>query len=372
MLEAKRMLPHGLFEFIHRGVEDELALKRNVESFGNIMMMPKPLIDVGDRNADAEILGKKVPMPVVIAPTGIAGLCWYEGELELAKAAADFGVPFALATTSMTELGKICREVPHCRLWFQLYMYEDKRLSIELVDRAAQANCEALVLTVDQTAVPNREYMKRNGFSVPFKITREGFLDLILHYRWLIKVLARYLVTSGMPTNRNYPTDFQDSILKGPSKRVGMRNDRISWDDLGIIRERWPGTLFVKGILRSEDALRCLDMGADGIVVSNHGGRTFDSAPAPISILPKIVADIQGRGQVIVDSGIRRGSDIAKALALGADSVMVGRATLYGVSAAGASGAELALRLLHNELLGCLASLGCRSLKELSPEMIVG
>lgn len=368
---ARRRLPHGLFEFIDRGCEDEVAMNGNLAAFRAYRMMPRPMIDVSARNTSSALLGREVAMPAAIAPTGAAGLCWYEGELALARAAAKFGVPFTLATASMTEMASIVEALPEGHFWFQLYMYEDPALSMELVDRASRANCETLLLTVDQTANPNREFMKKNGFSVPFRMTPSGTVDILRHPGWFVGVLMRYLATTGMPKNRNYPSGFQGSILSDPRKRVPIRNDRISWDDLAKLRDRWRGKLLVKGILRAEDAERCIAAGVDGVVVTNHGGRAFDSAPAPIDCLPAVAAAVGGRGTVLLDSGIRRGSDIAKALALGADGVLLGRSTLYGVSAGGEDGAIHALKLLHNELLDTMAFTGCKTIGALIPEIII-
>lgn len=367
---AKKQLPKGLFEFIDRGVEDEIALKESVSAFRDIKLLPRPMIDVSKRQAAANLFGRPAAMPLVVAPTGAAGLCWYEGELALAKAAAKFGIPFTLATASMTDMKRVSAVLPEGGFWFQLYMYAEKELSFELVRRAQQAGAAALLVTVDQTALPNREYMYRNGFGVPFKLTPAALAEIATHPRWLFGVLSRYLATSGMPKNRNYPTGYQRSILSDPKKNVGMANDTITWDDIKRIRSVWPGKLLVKGILRPEDAVRCVGIGVDGVVVSTHGGRTFDSAIPSILALPGIANAVKGKCTILLDSGIRRGSDIFKAVAFGADGVLTGRATLYGVAADGAAGAERALEILNQEFLNTMAHAGCNAVSDISADLI--
>lgn len=368
--EAKRRLPKGLFEFVDRGVEDETALKESMSAFRDIKLLPRPMVDVSRRKASATLFGKQIAMPLVIAPTGAAGLCWYEGELALAKAAAKFGIPFTLATASMTDMKRVISVLPAGSFWFQLYMYAEKELSYELVRRAKEAHCETLLVTVDQTALPNREYMYRNGFGVPFKLTIAACAEIVTHPDWLFGVLCRYLLTSGMPKNRNYPTGYQRSILSDPKKNVGMANDTITWEDIKRIRGIWPGKLLIKGILTPDDAVKCVEAGADGVVVSSHGGRTFDSVIPSITALPGIAKAVKGKCTILLDSGVRRGSDIFKALALGADGVLAGRATLYGVAAAGAAGAERALELLHQEFLNSMAHTGCNAVSDIGESLV--
>jgi isopentenyl diphosphate isomerase/L-lactate dehydrogenase-like FMN-dependent dehydrogenase len=309
-------------------------------------------------------------MPIAIAPTGSAGLTWYEGEIALARAAARAGIPFTLATGSMTAMEKVASEAGGT-LWFQLYMWPDRSLSHKLVDRAKAAGFEALVVTVDSPVPPAREYNLHNGFTLPFSITPRNAVDMLTHPRWLLNVLSRYVLTTGMPRYQNYPTEMKQKITALPMGRSMALNDTLTWADLRELRRRWPHRLLAKGILTAEDAVLAVDAGADGVIVSNHGGRVVDGTRAPIEILPEVVNAVGQRAAVIVDSGFRRGTDIVKALALGAKAVLIGRATLYGTAAGGEAGAARVLSLLEQEIDRALALLGCATISSLDPDHLV-
>lgn len=364
---ALKRVPKGLFEFVDRGTEDEVALRNNRAVFERIRLKPRNLVDVSKRSQEVMLFGKKHKMPIVIAPTGTAGLMWYEGEIALARAAADAGIPFTLATGSMTAMEKVA-ELVGGTLWFQLYMWPDRSLSHKLVDRARAAGYEALVVTVDGVVPGNREYNLRNGFTIPFTFTRGNIMDVLMHPRWFSGVLIRYLLTTGMPRYQNYPTDIKYRITAGPMGRSSMRNDSLNWDDLRALRKLWPHRLLVKGLLHPQDAVTAADCGADGVIVSNHGGRNLDTVISPIEALPEVVDAVGKRVTVLVDSGFRRGTDIAKALAMGAQAVMIGRSTLYGVAAGGEEGARRAISLFRGEIDRVIALLGCNSVADLSTE----
>ena len=237
-----------------------------------------------------------------------------------------------------------------------------------LVDRAKAAGYKALVVTVDGVHAGNREYNIRNGFTIPFSFTVRNVYDMMTHPRWLFGVMLRYLVTTGMPMYANYPAAAKAKMTKGPMGRSSLRTDSISWEDLDALRKIWPHKLIVKGILDPQDAVTAVDHGADGICVSNHGGRNLDGIISPIEVLPEIVDAVGKRATIFMDSGIRRGSDVVKALALGANAVMVGRSTLYGVAAGGEAGAARALEIYREEIHRNIALLGCRSVAELGPQ----
>ena len=361
---AKRRLPKGVFEFFDRGNGDETALVENRAAFDRIKLHPHALVDTSQRSQGVTLFGKRHKMPIVIAPTGSAGLGWYEGEIALARAAAEAGIPFTLATGSMTALEKVAEQAGGT-LWFQIYMWPDRSLSHRLAERAKAAGYQALVVTVDTPVPPGREYNLRNGMTVPFRFTRRNVTDVLMHPRWVCGVLMRYLLASGMPRYENYPTELKARITALPMGRSMMVTDSLTWEDLKALRKLWPHALMVKGLLRAEDALLAADCGADGVIVSNHGGRAVDSTRAPVAVLPEVVEAAGSRLAVLVDSGFRRGADVAKALALGAKAVLVGRGPLYGVSVAGQQGAARALEIYRDEIDRILAMIGCPGVEQL-------
>ena len=366
---ALKRVPKGLFEFVDRGTEDEVSLRNNRAVFERIRFRPRTLVDVSKRSQQITLFGNTHKMPIVIAPTGTAGLMWHEGEIALARAAAEAGIPFTLATGSMTAMEKVAEQAGG-ELWFQLYMWPDRKLSHQLVERARAAGFKALVVTVDGVVAGNREYNLRNGFTIPFSFTRKNVTDVLMHPRWLTGVLARYVMTIGMPRYENYPSEIKYRITAQPMGRSQMRNDSLNWEDLRQLRKMWPHKLIVKGILHPQDALLAADCGADAVAVSNHSGRNLDDAISPIEALPEVVDAVGKRITVLVDSGFRRGSDVVKALALGAHAVQIGRPTLYGVAAGGHAGATRAIAIFREEIDRVMALVGCRSVAELGPEYL--
>ena len=366
---ARRRLPRGVFEFFDRGNGDETALANNRAAIDRVKLSPHMLVDTSGRSLEVTLFGRRHKLPIAIAPTGSAGLAWHEGEIALARAAADAGIPFTLATGSMTSLEKVAEQAGGT-LWFQIYMWPDRSLSHRLIERAKAAGYEALVVTVDTPVPPGREYNLRNGMTVPFSFTRRNVTDVLLHPRWLTGVLMRYLLTTGMPRYENYPTEMKARITALPMGRSMMVTDSLTWDDLRALRKLWPHALMVKGILRREDARLAADCGADGVIVSNHGGRAVDSTRAPIEILPEVAEAVGERVTVLVDSGFRRGADVVKALALGARAVLVGRATLYGTAVAGQEGAARAIEIYRDEIDRMLALIGCPGVGRLGHEYL--
>lgn len=367
---ALKRVPKGFFEFVDRGTEDEIALRNNRKVFDRIRFRTRTFVDVSKRSQDTTIFGVKHRMPLVIAPTGVAGLLWHEGEIKLAKAARAAGIPFTLATGSITAMERVADEAGG-DLWFQLYLWPDRSMSHELVNRAKAAGYKTLVVTVDGVSSGNREYNQRNGFTIPFSFSLNNMWDMATHPRWLMGVMARYLLTTGMPMYANYPAAAKAKMTKGPVGRSSLRTDSISWADLDALRKIWPGKLIVKGILDPQDAISAVDHGADGIDVSNHGGRNLDGIVSPIEVLPEIVDAVGKRATIFMDSGIRRGSDVVKALALGANAVMVGRSTLYGVAAGGEAGAARALEIYRDEIHRNMALLGCNTIDEIGPQCLL-
>jgi (S)-mandelate dehydrogenase len=367
-LQALKHLPKGVFQYIDRGAEDEVAMADNRQVFRDLKLRTRFMVDLTDRDMGIDLLGKRSNLPMAIAPTGIAGLAWYQGELALAKAAAAKGIPFTLATGSITSMETIAKEAGG-RLWFQLYMWKEEELSYQLVARARDAGFEALIVTIDGALGNNREYNKRNGFSIPFSISARSVTDMVTHPRWLLGVMGRYLMTTGMPRHENYPAKYAHRITSGAGGGSPMRHHAMTWKDIQKMREFWPGKLIIKGILRKEDAVRAVECGADAVVVSNHGGRALDAAAPTLDILPEVVDAVGGKTTIFLDSGIRRGSDMVKALALGANAVLTGRATLYGIGTAGQAGAEKALSIIKTEFEKTMAYAGCRRVSELSHDV---
>jgi isopentenyl diphosphate isomerase/L-lactate dehydrogenase-like FMN-dependent dehydrogenase len=366
---AKRRLPKGMFEFVDRGTEDDIAVANNRAAFERIQFNPRTLVDVSGRSQEITLFGRKQSLPIVVAPTGTAGLLWYDGECGLARAAAAAGIPCGVSTNAMTSMETI-KERSGGRLWFQLYMWSDRSQSHRMVERARAAGYEALIVTVDGAVHPNREYNHRNGFSVPMKLNARLVADVLLHPGWIANVLLRYALTTGIPSFENFPPEIRDKLTSPTFKRSILKNDSLNWDDLRALRKLWSGPLMVKGILHAQDAVNAADCGADGVIVSNHGGRMLDSSPAPIDVLPQVLDAAGKRLTVLVDSGFRRGADVVKALALGAKAVLIGRATLYGTAVGGEAGAARAIAILREEIDRVMALIGARSVAELSPEFL--
>jgi len=353
-LLARRRLPRMVFDYLEGGAEDENGIVRNIEAFRKIRLMPHRLVDVSERSTAVELLGKKSAAPIVVGPTGLNGAFWPNGDIALARAATKAGVPFALSTASNATIEDVA--AVGGRLWFQLYVVH-RELAANLVRRASEAGCEALILTVDVPVNGKRERDLRNGFQMPLRYSPRTIFDILTHPRWASGILASgTLKLANLATTTASSLDAQTALLRREM------DASFCWDDLARLRDIWPRRLIVKGICTPEDAARCFEIGADAVVVSNHGGRQLDDAPAPISIFESF----QGLGPVLIDGGIRRGSDIVKALALGAHGVLVGRSILYGLAARGETGASKALSILVEEIDRTLALVGCPDASRLS------
>ena len=360
---ARRRLPRGVWEYLERGVEDETGMARNRAGFDRLALVPRIGRNVERIDTAAIVFGQRSALPFAIAPTGAAGMMWHHGDLALASAAAKADIPFTISSASTMELEHIA--AIGGRLWFQLYCWADRDLSLAVIDRAAAAGCEALMVTLDLPKQPNREYLIRNGYGLPMQVNRRNLSDLLTHPRWLTGVIFRALLGGGLPTQANLPADMRHSVMRGGRPGAHFKQDNLSWDDLARLRERWPGKFMLKGILHPDDAARALSIGAYGVIVSNHGARSLDHSVASISALPAIVEAVGGKLAVMLDSGVRRGSDVVKALALGADMVLVGRAPLYGLSAFGEPGAARAISLLAEEIVRTMAMLGLTDIAQI-------
>lgn len=357
--QAKRKIPKAIWEFIERGSEDDILIKYNNDALRAIKFDLRTLRDVTTRDMSIELFGKKRPSPLIIAPTGIADLACYRGESAIAGAAAAAGLPFSLATSSTTSVDTIAQITSGgTGFWQQMYLWERRDLSWQVVDRAAALGAEALIVTVDVPIWPNREFNKRNGMANPIKANPLLAWSIMQRPGWMTTVLGRYVLNGGIPTFANYPAEVAKTgrVTNSPS---------VTWDDVRELKRRFPGKLLLKGMLNREDVIAAAEHGVDGVIVSNHGGRTFDAAPASIEVLAEIVDAVGDKMTVIFDSGIRRGSDVLKAIAIGAHAVMIGRATLYGAGAGGQPGAARAIDILKEEISTSMAMIGVRSLAEL-------
>lgn len=360
---ARRRLPLGIWEYAERGVEDECGMSRNRAAFEAVTFRPRVLRGVARIDPTTEVFGTAIPFPLAVAPTGAAGLMWHNGDFALARAAAKAGVPFIISSASTMDLEQIAEAGG--RQWFQLYLWEDRSLSHAVIDRAWQLGCEALFVTLDLPVQPNREYIQRNGFGTPFHLNARNTLDVLTHPRWLAGVMARYMLEGGIPTQANLPDRLRAKVTKGAPPGALFKQDDLDWDGLKQLRDRWPGKFVLKGVLHPEDAAKALTLGADGVVVSNHGGRALDCSISSMEALPAIVSAVGGRMTVFLDSGVRRGSDVVKAVACGADAVLAGRAPLYGLAAFGEPGVARAVELLRTETIRTMAMLGARTIDEI-------
>jgi len=352
---ARTRLPRAVFDFIDGAADDELTLQWNRADFDRLEWRPRALVDVGRRDSSVTILGERASLPLIVAPTGLAALAWAGADAILVQSAHAIGVPFTISTSSSMRMESIREAAPGARLWFQAYVYRDRDLLARLLARARAIECEALVVTVDVPVLGRRLRDRRNHFTVPVKLTPQLLWDVVRCPRW-----TWHMVVHGVPRMQNFMDAGHDSRMESLAALMTSNIDpSITWDLIESIRERWERKLILKGILHPQDAERAVRAGVDAIAVSNHGGRQLDAAMSSIRSLPQVIAAANGRVEVYLDGGIRRGSDIAKACALGATAVMAGRAGLYGVGAGGTSGADRAFAILAEELDRCLALLGC-------------
>jgi isopentenyl diphosphate isomerase/L-lactate dehydrogenase-like FMN-dependent dehydrogenase len=365
---AKKRLPRGIFEYIDGAAEDGIALQHNREVYRSLKIKNRVLKDVSRRSTATEIFGKKIAMPYGISPTASAGLMSDGGEVGLARAAARMGVPCTVATNSLTPMEEIYK-AGGGNLWFQLYMWVDVKLRMAFVERVKSVGFETLLVTVDGSVGANREHDRRNGFSMPLRYTPKLIAQVLASPGWCIRVLAPQYLKRGTFRKANYPPELASKLTDKPTDHEFTKPDTQCWDDIKRIRDIWPGYMLVKGLQSLEDAVIAADYGLDGVVLSNHGGRYLDCAPAPLQVVPEVRRAVGNRLKIIIDSGARRGSDLVKAIAVGADMVMSGRPTLYGCAAAGEAGAYRALEIFQTEMDRIMAQLGLNRIDEISPHI---
>lgn len=363
---AERRLPKAMFGYLDGFAEDGVCGRRNRSAFDPIALVPRVLVDVADVDITTTILGQQVAVPLICAPVALPRLFHHQGELAAARAAGEAGIIFTLSTLASVPIEAVARE-PGPK-WFQLYMYRDKGLVKELIERARDSGYSALCLTVDAFIGGNREQDLRNGFSVPPHPSLKTILETALHPAWCWDYLTKPRVTTAnVSGDRVAGSQGKTTLLEYVTRQL---TPSVTWKEVEWLREQFDGPLLIKGILNADDAEQACRMGIEGLVLSNHGGRQLDHAVSPIDILPDIVERTGDAMEVMIDSGIRRGTDVLKAIALGAKACMIGRPYIYGLSAAGEHGVERALSLLREEIVRDMQLLGCRSVAELNRDFI--
>jgi len=363
---ARRRLPRAIFDFFDGGAEDEVTLRENRAAFERVRLLPKVLVNVAKIDLSAEIFGNRSTLPLAIAPTGGISAGRAGAELMLARAAKAFGVPFTLATPAAFTIERVAQEVGG-RLWFQLYAVRDHEFREKLIARAAAAGYEAMLVTVDLPVSGKRERDPRNGFVTPYKPNWRNSSDVLCKPAWLWEIMV-----NGLPGMANFEGyKFANYGKTDIATAVGREMDAaLDWESIKRIRELWPRKLLLKGVERPEDAERAASVGCDGVVVSNHGGRQLDGASPTLEALPNVVRAVGSKITVLLDGGVRRGVDILKARALGAQGVLTGRATLFGVQAGGEAGARRALEILSSELQRSMQLCGVQSVSQIGPDLL--
>ncbi len=351
---ANRKLPRIVSDFVSGGSDSEITVQKNVAAFGQIEWAPRFLKDVSDRSVKTDVFGQPLEIPVMLSPAGLASLVHRDGELAAARAAESAGTVFVVSTASSYSLEEISAATTG-RLWFQVYLWKSREVISDLVKRAEKSRYEALVLTVDVPVVGKRVRDARNGMAIPPRVRPGSVLDVLRRPRWLAHLSKGPELTFGSLVGSVNP-EGQESIASYVDRELS--NSAATWDELVWLRGIWKGPLLVKGVLTAEDAREALRRGADGIIVSNHGGRQLDGCPASIDALTHIVEAVGDRIEVFMDGGVRRGSDVVKARALGASAVFVGRPWFWGLAAGGQEGVERMLEIFSDEIDRTLALLG--------------
>lgn len=358
---ACRRLPRPVFDFADGAAEDELTLRRNQLAFERHAFLPRPLQGAATRDQSVALFGQTLSTPVIIGPTGLAGLFWPRGEIASAQAAAEASTVYCLSHGSVCSIEQLAAVHRGLR-WMQVFIYRDRGFTRELTQRAHDAGCQALVLTIDNQLLGKRERDVANGFSIPPRFTPTQWLGMAAKWRWAWPMRHELrTLTFG-----NYVRAGSNESLTTLASRMGSLLDpAMNWDDVAQLRAHWRGPLLLKGVLHPAEARRALELGVDGLIVSNHGGRQLDGASSTLEALPAIVDAVQGRVPVLMDGGIRRGADVVKAIVLGAHAVLIARPQLWGLAVAGQAGVEHVLEIFRSEIDRVMGLLGARNLDEL-------
>ena len=366
-LIARKRLPRGVFDYIDGGAEDELTLRRNAEAFRRLEFRPRVLRDVGAIDTSTTLLGRPLPVPLVLAPTGFTRIASPGGELDVARAAARAQLPYTLSTMGTRSIEEVAA-VSSGRKWFQVYVWRDRGLVKEMLGRAAAAGYEAIVITVDTAVLGRRERDVRHGFTLPPRLGPGTLLDGALHPGWTWDFVRAEPITFANITGTGVPDGAEAVNLAEYTN--GQFDPALSWRDLDWFRAAWDGPIVLKGIQTVDDARLAADAGVEAIALSNHGGRQLDGSPPPAELIAPVADAIGDRAEIICDGGIRRGSDIVKAVALGARACMIGRAYLYGLGAAGERGVDHVLALLESDIRRTMALTGRGRISELGTDLV--
>lgn len=355
---AKRRTPRAAFDYTDGAAEGEVSLARARQAFADVELHPSVLRDVSEVDTSCEVLGRRSALPFGIAPTGFTRMMQTEGEIAGATAAAAAGIPFTLSTMGTTSIEDVAAAAPDGRHWFQLYMWKDRDRSMALVDRAAQAGYDTLLVTVDVPVAGARLRDVRNGMTIPPTLTPRTVLNALPRPAWWFDFLTTEpLAFASLDTWSGTVAELLDTMF----------DPTVTWEDLAWIRDQWPGRVVVKGVQTVDDARRCADTGVDAVLLSNHGGRQLDRAPVPFHLLPEVVAAVGDRVEVHLDTGIMSGQDVVAAVAHGATFTLVGRAYLYGLMAGGRAGVDRTIEILGDQVRRTMRLLGVTTLGELEP-----
>lgn len=362
----EKRVPRMFYDYTDSGSWTESTYRDNISAFDKIKLRQRVLVNMENRSLETEMVGEKVAMPVALAPVGLTGMQHADGEIKAARAAEKFGVPYCLSTMSICSIEDVA-ENTNKPFWFQLYVMRDRQYIERLIDRAKAANCSALVLTVDLQILGQRHKDIKNGLSTPPKPTLKNLLNITTKPRWAFGMLGTSRRDFGNIVGH---VDSVDGMTSLAGWTAGQFDPTLSWDDVKWIKDRWGGKLILKGIIDAEDARLAVHSGADALIVSNHGGRQLDGAPASIDALPTIVDAVGGKIEIWMDGGIRTGQDVLKAIALGATGTMIGRSYIYGLGAMGEAGVTKSLELIANELDLTMAFCGLRDIKSVTDNIL--
>jgi len=367
---AERKVPRMFYDYVDSGSWTETTYRSNETDFDRIKLRQRVLVDMDNRSLATSMIGESVKMPVAIAPTGFTGMMWADGEIHAARAAEKFGVPFSLSTMSICSIEDVATHTSK-PFWFQLYVMRDQAFMGNLIRRAKEANCSALILTADLQVLGQRHKDIKNGLSAPPKPTLTNILNLMTKPQWCMNMLGTKRRTFGNIVGHAQNVEDLSSLSAWTAEQF---DPRLSWDDVARIKDMWGGKLIIKGIMEPEDALMAARSGADALVVSNHGGRQLDGALSSISALSDIVQAVQAENsdiEVWLDSGVRSGQDVLKAIALGAKGTMIGRSFLYGLGAYGEDGVRRALEIIYKECDISMAFCGHTDINTVTDDILV-